>query len=591
MNNEEVIHQAFGLIQKGMLVEAKAISLFLGKSQETVIDAISLLGVIAFKEHHYKEATEHMQSAIEARPAVVGYYNILGNIYKAEGKEIAAIEVYRQGLSIDSSNVNIGLNLARILRSNGGENEALEIIQKLASQNGAATFAAMLASWQLFYTPSSLEHMTILRQNYEQAVNELSAINGLIDEEILLQSATNFLAVYQGKDDRKFQELIANFYIRACPTLSFKAPHLDELRTEKLGAAKISIGFISTNFRNHTVGKLFRGIIANLDREVFEVSVFGDTIEDDIALFIKEHCDQFHKLPHSLSDAREVISRAQLDILVYADIGMEILTYFLAFSRLAKVQCVSWGHGVTTGLPTIDYFITGLHLQELELEKAQSHYTEKLVRLSLPPTYLYPFQVPALKDTPGLSFADAKTLYVCLQALFKIHPDFDALLISVLQRDLNGVAIFIEGQAGWSDALRARWQVLDPEINKRIHFLPRQNQNGFLALAKAADVILDTIYTCGGISSAEALSQGTPVVTWPNSDLLFARATTAYYTQIDVLDCVAYSADEYINIAVRLGTDMVWRETIEARIKENNHLLFKREEVLQELSAFFQSVI
>ena len=211
-------------------------------------------------------------------------------------------------------------------------------------------------------------------------------------------------------------------------------------------------------------------------------------------------------------------------------------------------------------------------------------------RLTLPPTYLYPCQTPALNDIPDLSFAKGKTCYVCPQALFKVHPDFDDLLVSVLQKDPSGIAIFIEGQAGWSENLRARWRAIDSEIDNRVYFLPRQNQNGFLALCKAADVILDTIFFCGGISSVEALSQKTPIITWPNSPILCSRVTTAYYEEIGVMDCVAHSAEEYVDIAVRLGTDAAWRNTIETRISENSHLLFKRQEVLEELSAFFQSV-
>ena len=137
--------------------------------------------------------------------------------------------------------------------------------------------------------------------------------------------------------------------------------------------------------------------------------------------------------------------------------------------------------------------------------------------------------------------------------------------------------------------MRARWEELYSGVNKRIHFLPRLDQNAFLALINAADVILDTIFCCGGISSAEALSQGTPIVTWPNSDLLFAKVTTAYYEEIGISDCIAVDAQDYVAKAVRLGTDRAWREAVSQRISDQNHLLFKRREVLDELEEFFKS--
>ena len=104
---------------------------------------------------------------------------------------------------------------------------------------------------------------------------------------------------------------------------------------------------------------------------------------------------------------------------------------------------------------------------------------------------------------PDLFFAESRTLYCCPQSLFKIHPEFDPLLIEILRQDGSGVAVFIEGMPGWSDILMTRWRRIDEKAAQRIHFLPRLDQNSFMALVDRADVILDTIYTCGGISSAE----------------------------------------------------------------------------------------
>ena len=67
------------------------------------------------------------------------------------------------------------------------------------------------------------------------------------------------------------------------------------------------------------------------------------------------------------------------------------MSYALAFSRLAPVQCVTWGHPVTTGIPTLDYFISS---DLLEADGAEDHYTERLVRLKTLPIYYYRPEVP-----------------------------------------------------------------------------------------------------------------------------------------------------------------------------------------------------
>lgn len=68
--------------------------------------------------------------------------------------------------------------------------------------------------------------------------------------------------------------------------------------------------------------------------------------------------DEVVPLPQDLVSCRERIQAWSLDVLVYPEIGMDPVAFFLAFARLAPVQAVWWGHPDTTGIPTIDYFIS-----------------------------------------------------------------------------------------------------------------------------------------------------------------------------------------------------------------------------------------
>ena len=618
-----VIERVFELIQDGKLSQARIICQELRQKFGEHATILFLLGTIAIKSKAPADALPYLRRAIDLEPEDLEFRKVLGTalqdqeqpnealvhykyvldvapdtpkiIYKSAqchellGRIDEAIEALRTAVSLNPAFYPAVLKLAQLMRAEGDTKAAVKEIRELSNLRGDLTFEAMCASWILPVVPRSKEEMDDARERYQAATMALELLKGSIDEKLLLGTTTNFMAVYQGLDDRRYQEAIASFFRTNCPSLSYRAPHLEQGLTTTSSQTKIRIGFVSTNFYNHTVGKLFRGIIAELNSKVFDVFVFGGQEKDEIARFIKNNCYQFHELPHDLPEARRVITNTRLDIIVYADIGMSPLTYFLAFSRLARVQCAGWGHGVTTGLTSLDYFISSFHLQEADFEKAQSHYSEKLLRLTLPPTYLYPIQKPKPDDIPDLSFADGKTRYVCLQSLFKIHPDFDSILVEILCRDPNGICIFIDGRAGWSEILRSRWEKLSNGINTRIYFLPRLDQNGFLALINAADVILDTIFCCGGISSAEALSQGTPIVTWPNSELLFAKVTTAYYEEIGIMDCIAKSGEDYVAKSVRLGTDRAWRKAVSQRISEQNHLLFKRREVLDELEIFFKS--
>src|SRR5262249_18408687 len=147
------------------------------------------------------------------------------------------------------------------------------------------------------------------------------------------------------------------------------------------------------HLRNHTIGELFRGTIAQLDRKTFALTVGAlGRAHDATTQFLQTHADTYLELSPNLPAAREQLAAQALDILVYPDIGMEEWSYSLAFTRLAPVQCVLWGHPVTTGIDTIDYFLSS---ELLDVPEAQTHYTETLVRLPTLPVYYYRPVLPA----------------------------------------------------------------------------------------------------------------------------------------------------------------------------------------------------
>src|SRR5260370_5021958 len=111
----------------------------------------------------------------------------------------------------------------------------------------------------------------------------------------------------------------------------------------------------------------------------------------------------------------------------------------MACTRLAPVQCVHWGHPLTTGLPTVDYFLSG---RRLEVPEADAHYVEKLVRFErVPMHYERPVLSRPAKSRAELGFSERVTLYGCPQTLFKFHPEFDALLAGVLRGAPNVVPL------------------------------------------------------------------------------------------------------------------------------------------------------
>src|SRR5208337_3284996 len=110
------------------------------------------------------------------------------------------------------------------------------------------------------------------------------------------------------------------------------------------------------------------------------------SFDDEVARFVRQHADRYLEVPPVLADARNLLAKQAFDVLFYTDVVMNPLVNTLAYSRLAPVQCVTWGHPETTALATMDYFLSS---ELFETEDADRHYTEKLVRLATLPAYCY----------------------------------------------------------------------------------------------------------------------------------------------------------------------------------------------------------
>jgi predicted O-linked N-acetylglucosamine transferase (SPINDLY family) len=399
---------------------------------------------------------------------------------------------------------------------------------------------------------------------------------------------TNFYLAYHGLDDRALQVKTAAVYRRICPSLDFVAAHCGQPRPP----GRIRIGLISSFLRNHSIGRTSRGLFAQLSRERFEVSAIfvGGPADDAFAAAIRRDAEHSVVVPRDLAQARTRIAALGLDILFYQDIGMEPFTCFLAHARLAPVQCVSFGHPDTTGIPAIDVFVSN---DWYEPPGAAAHYSERLFMLhglgSL--AYYYRPQLPALrKPRAAFGLADDRPLYLCPQNLFKVHPDMDDIIGGILRRDPAGVVALIEGRVhNWSRQLRRRWQRSLADVQSRIVFVPRQREDDYLNLVALADVMLDTVHFNGMNTSLEAFAFGVPVVTMPTA-FQRGRHTQAMYRRMGLDDAIAADAPAYVEQAVRLGTGRAEREALSRRILERNAVLFEDANVVREFERCFSAL-
>ncbi len=551
------------------------------------LQALNNLGVCLLDLGLPAEAEEPLTQALEIDPNDIEALNNLGNVLQKLKRSEEALICFEKANGLAPNSADVMGNMARALLPQGEYQAALALLGKaLVSDpcNAALQFIDALA---LPVIPGSEEEMDRARQRLVDKIGELAQLDLKLEDPVTEIGMTSFLPAYHGLNDRDIQENLAQAYLKACPDLSFTADHCGKGSGRRDG--KIRVGFLSVHLGKHTIGKLNRGLITQLDRSKFESFVFcpgpdkkgTDPIIDEIAATT----DHLLFPSPSLAATRDAVAGSELDILYYLDIGMEPLSYFLAFSRLAPVQCVTWGHPVTTGIPNMDYFISS---QLFETGKADAYYGEKLMRFPyITSSYRRPNLPKQWKSRSDLGLPEHANLYVCAQSLFKIHPEFDAMLAAILKTDPQGEIVLIEGQEEkWNSRLSSRFAESMGDDSSRIRFLPRLSEEDFFQLLNMADVILDTPHFCGGNTSLESYAIGKAVVTLPGP-YVKSRLTLGFYRQMEIEDLIAKDEKDFVSIAVSLGTDPDKRAATEKRIIEAGPLIFDDKRAITEHERFF----
>jgi protein O-GlcNAc transferase len=393
----------------------------------------------------------------------------------------------------------------------------------------------------------------------------------MVDEGVTIDTEktlvpTFFHLAYQGKNDLAIAENFARI-VKGPSESRFTSTRVRE------PANRIRVGFLSAYFRGHTIGRLNLGRVQGLDREQFEVIVlYAGSQHDEMVEKFRVAADQWVSVPRSIEDARSMIRDTDLDVLVFADVGMDALTSTLAHSRMAPVQCATWGHPSTTGSGEIDYFLSS---QLLETPHAAEQYSEELARLPLLGVhYDRPVLGRCIRSREQFGLDPTSHLYLCPQTIFKFHPDFDAAIEGVLTKDPNGKLVVIEGRSSiWTERLSTRWKQTLGDAHARVQWIPPQPHEDFLSLLRCADVILDPLHFGGGNTTYEAMAMGVPVVSLPGN-FLRNRITAAIYEKMGLKACLVETIDEYVQLAVRIASDKSFASQLRAEIAAKSHRLF-----------------
>jgi protein O-GlcNAc transferase len=542
------------------------------------------------RQGRFAEAIQAFDRAIALAPDRASLHCNQGNLWQqqTDGRQQEAIQCYERALECDPQCLPARQSLGYLLSNHGRTDEAVAHYNAVLESDPSPLNRLLLAS-VLPVIYDSVEEIETWRSRMIRQLDAMIA-DGVTVDTTRQQVPTGFYTAYQGQNDVEVMRRVN----QVCAGEERVPRAAGPLKPRSDG--RLRIGFLSAWFHDHTIGRLNLGRIRHLDRSRFEVTVISTSRgQDQVAADIRQAADRFAMLPPNPVEAHRVVCDQDLDVLIFADVGMDALTTTLSRSRLAPVQCATWGHPETTGSPYIDFFLSS---ELLEVPEADDHYVEKLIRLPLLATW---FERPRLRVDPpsaagagdaavvtepitldqrrslraGLGVDAERHLYACPQSLFKLHPEFDDILAGILKSDPAAEIVLVAGHVDhWATTLRRRFERTLPEAGARVRILPRLSRDDFLRLLAAADVILDPTHFGGGHTSYEALAMGSPIVTLPG-EFLRSRITQALYRRMQCMELVVADAETCVQAAVRLATDEADRTRVSRRILEACPVLFE----------------
>jgi protein O-GlcNAc transferase len=552
------------------------------------------LGNALQANYDFDRAIAQYQKSISLKADFAEAYYNLGNAYTIRARAEEAELAYRQAILIKHDRAEWYVTLGTLLKDANRLEEAIALFQTALTYKPnliEAQFKISLAL-PIFYETS--EQIYEWRERFSQGLDTLSAIRLDTPQQIeqalkAIHNFPNFYLPYQAYDDLQLQtqygELVHRIMKAAYPQYS------QHLIPTTSNSGKIRLGFISSYFRNHTVGKLFLGWLQNINRDRFEIyCYFTGKLPTSATAPFAQSSDFFYHLPY-LDPAIKQIASDRLDILVFTDIGMNPETTQVAALRLAPVQCLAWGHPITSGIPTIDYFLSS---DLMEPKAAEAYYREQLIRLpNISICYPRPEIPQHLFTRSQFQIPEDAVVYLCCQSLFKYLPQYDYIFAAIASKVPKAKFIFITSNNGnrVTQQFQQRLQLAFAKFNNMEEYcliMPRLERDRYLSLNLISDIFLDTIDWSGGNTTLEAIACNLPVVTLPKQ-FMRSRHSYAMLTLLETTETITQTESEYIDIAVKLGLDRSWRSQIVRKMQAHSDRLYSDQICLQALEKFFSN--
>ncbi len=580
-------------------------------------DAHVNLGRIHQAQGNLPRAASSFRTALQLRPASAATQSELASVLLGLGQPEEAIACCEAALQTQPDLFEARFNMAVALRDLGRRADAIAQVEKvIQSKPGSAQAHYLLGHLHVEADRreaalSCFERAIQLDPGHAEArwshvMAELPGVYGVDDDPRRVRAAfvagidrlerwfdsvpvadasvavgvqQPFRLAYQEENNIDLLKRYGSLCVRLMAPWQDRQTTAPPPTAEDATTHAIRVGIVSGHFRDHSVWHaIIKGWVQHFDRQRFVLAGFdlGPPPDEESSNAVSRLA-HFAQGPKDLPQWLQAIHAWRPDVLIYPEIGMEPVALKLASLRLAPVQAVSWGHPETTGLPSIDYYLSA---DGLEPPGAQAHYSEKLILLPHLGSFLEQSRfAPAVTEGEDCSDDPAVPMLLCPGVPFKYAPQHDCVLVEIARRlEKCRLVFFTHPNREQCEKLRHRLaSAFDAQGLSSEHyvtFLPWLSKPRFHGMLARATLFLDTIGFSGFNTALHAVGRGLPIVAWEGR-FMRGRFASGILDRMGLRELVVASQQDYIALAVRLAMDAGYRAAMSQQIEQRSQVLFE----------------
>ena len=556
------------------------------------------LGVVFNRTGRYAEAIELLKQAISLNPDSGASYSSLGaayiNLDQASGETVALAHAnYEKAVAVEPGNSDLHHNLGESHQRGGRLDLALSSFDKAIELNPNNVKARWMRV--MLWAPAFSSNDDADSPNRSEFESELARfeewwIKSETDGASFVGDAQPFFLTYQEENNLPLLQHYGRVCARAMQRWLDRQKSPAFIRpVEK----RIRLGIVSPDIRMHSVWMaLIKGWFQSFDRERFELVVFSLTDRaDSETTWANEKSDIFVGGPRTLTQWVTAIREQNCEVLLYPAVGLHPMIMKLASLRLAQVQINTWGHPDTSGLPTLDWYVSAKCFEPTD---AKNHYSERLLLLPHLGNRIQPLNFSSVEpDFGGLNIDLERPILVSPGMPFKYQPANDDIFVEIARRVPHAQLVFFRPSAGdLSDLLKVRltkkFEAAGLQAADHVHFIRWLDFEEFHCLLRRADMMLDTIGFSGYNTAVQAMECGLPLVT-REGRFLRGRLASGVLRRMNLEELIVQTKADYVNLAVRLADDRLYREHIRHQIQHRRSVLFDDQSAMGPFQDFLES--